>query len=165
MKMKEDYDYKSVLAQELIAYDFMANFSLELKETPNLTISEFYEKQMKLYLDVGVAPELFSAGVIISSLYVTIVLLKEDIYEQLDSKLTIQDIGIRDIQVSVRTVKQLLRRMRNALAHGNIKIYKDYSIELYDVNPKNSDDVFVLELTCEQLHNLTNKLFFFIRNV
>ena len=94
-----------------------------------------------------------------------IVLPKEIFFNSVDDNLETKSLnnrwGINELLPSYK-LKYFLRRLRNAVSHGNIEFTNTKTNTIYfaftDQNPKDSNDVFSVTLSAEQLQKFCQAL-------
>ena len=153
---RNNYEVKDLLAQSLITNDFLCQIDMARKQGANMTASEFCRNQLKQYDDDYESIGLYNPGFILGSLFITVVMLKEDMYEKIPNSVQVEDIGVESIKTTLN-LKTFVRRIRNSLSHGNVTIYHDYSVYLFDENPHDKSDVFEIKLSFEQLYDFNKK--------
>ena len=86
---------------------------------------------------------------LISSLYTYIVLPKESFFDSIPEEIELSSLkdgwGINSITPSF-TLKYFLRRMRNAISHGNIEFTDHLEFTFIDINSRNTNDEFQVTL-------------------
>lgn len=134
----------------------------------SLKVGEVYEQWLKMCgYPLGVIP--YNFGAIMGNLYCGILLAKEQWFDLLpEDKIeeSSSDWGFLSATYSPQkpspTIRYAFRRMRNALGHGNIYISvpsdiqrnrkdkadfeKKLKVKFHDVNPRNSGDIFDIEI-------------------
>jgi hypothetical protein len=93
----------------------------------------------------------------ITSLLAFIVIPKENIFEGLP-ELKISELpsnwGIKD--KGDFALKYFIRRMRNSISHGDIKVSENMTFNFRDINPKNSSDVFTCDFKEDELRSFVH---------
>ncbi|PVZ63941.1 HEPN family nuclease [Pelagibaculum spongiae] len=97
----------------------------------------------------------------ISSLYTYIVLPKESFFDSIPDDIETNSLktqwGINKLQPSYK-LKYFLRRLRNAVSHGEIEFTETIDFIFTDKNPRNKSDVFQVKLSVDELMNFTQAL-------
>jgi hypothetical protein len=156
----------------MFSLDFLKSISdvIFSKESKGVTVVQFYEAWLK-NIDAKDIKVPFNLGAILGYLYCGLLFTKEHWFELLPKeKLTSVNAswGISGVSCeaplnNTPDLRYVVRRMRNALGHGRIRVnvpenIKDKSqlmtsvtVTFNDVNEHNSKDTFKIEVTLEQL--------------
>jgi len=117
-----------------------------------------YEKLEPNYRDHH---SFFNQYQLISSLFTYIVLPKESFFDSIPEEIELISLkdgwGINSITPSI-TLKYFLRRMRNAISHGNIEFTDHLEFTFIDINSRNTNDEFQVSLSSKQLMDFTQAL-------
>ncbi len=170
-----------IISGSMYSLNFLRNVSVAIfdKRIEDMTVREFYESWLKKtkYTEHSVP---YCLGSIFGYLYCGILLSKER-WDDLLPEDYIKDASAEWGLVGVKynspkklnpSIKNTIRRMRNALGHGNISINvphdldyrkdefefeKRTSVKFYDEDPRDSFDVFEIEISIEGLSMLVKK--------
>ena len=97
----------------------------------------------------------------ISSLYTYLVLPKETFFDNIpkDKKTNLLNDkwGINKLSPEY-SLKDFLRRIRNAVSHGGITFTEKLDFTFTDINQKNKNDIFKVTLSAEELMKFTQAL-------
>jgi len=180
----ERYSLTDLAAQSYLAIDFLAQFVAITTTMPNAPVADFYAAwQTKNQITpIDGKTEIFTPAPILGHMYVSLVLVQQELIDHMpsdtyagydrktwgnfrvhaDSELTTKD--KRWVDNGWQTVEDLplsyiIRRMRNALAHCNFTVAKDWAFCFYDDrNFRNKADVSQYEfLVAFDFDNLTLK--------
>jgi len=98
---------------------------------------------------------------LISSLFTYIVLPKETFFNSIPNKIESSSLknkwGINKLSPSYK-LKYFIKRMRNAISHGNIEFTKKMEFTFTDVNTKDKNDTFQVKLSDKELLDFTQAL-------
>lgn len=142
-----------------------------------ITVEEFYDNWLQ---DIGVEDRKVpcSLGSIVGYLFCGIILTKEKWYSlipdidisRLDSSWGLDSITLEAPKLQKPSVRKIIRRLRNALGHGNIKvnvphnvsnkeqIYIQTTLEFSDVNQSDPNDTFYAVLSLDSLFKLIKQI-------
>ena len=170
-----------IISGSMYSLNFLRNMSVAIfdQRMNDMTVREFHAEWLKKskYTEHSVP---YCLGSIFGYLYCGILLSKEQWYDLLPGDY-IKDapaewgfagVNYNSPKKPAPTIKDTIRRMRNALGHGNISINvphdleyrknefefeKRTSVKFYDKNPRDSSDVFEIEMSIEGLSMLVKK--------
>lgn len=160
-----------IVAGSIYSLNFLKNITEAIFDPrlQSLKVGDVYKKWIeRCGYPKGVIP--YNLGTIIGNLYCGILLAKEQWFDLLpEDKISESnsDWGFLSAtyfpQEPSPTIKYTFRRMRNALGHGNININfpsgtqrnrgdkadfeKKLTLKFHDVNPRNADDIFDIEIS------------------
>ena len=172
-----------IFTSSMYSLNFLKNITVAIfdPELKSLKVGDIYSQWLKKsgFSKIDTAHTPYSLGAIIGYLYCGILLAKEKWFDLLPEE-KIEDaspdwgfssVNYRSPQESSPTIKYAIRRMRNALGHGNILfnvpngIYRDksdkydfekkVSIKFHDENIRKPGDTFDIEIS---LFGLTNAI-------
>ncbi len=155
---------KSIIALQRINNHLLVLIDSK-KNTENISLKQIldlvYEPYEKIENNYRHNHSFFNQYQMISSLYTYIVLPKETFFNSIpENTLTnslIDAWGINKIIPSCE-LKYFIRRVRNAVSHGNIEFTEKLEFTFTDINPKNKEDKFQIKLSGEQLLKFTRAL-------
>lgn len=170
-----------IIAGSMYSLNFLRNISVAIfdQRIEDMTVREFHMEWLKKakYTEHLVP---YCLGSILGSLYCGILLSKERWYDVLPED-SINDApsdwGLTGVSYNSSrkpdpSIKYAIRRIRNALGHGNMSINVphdlDYrkdefeferktSIRFYDEDPRDKSDVFEIEISIDGLYALVKK--------
>lgn len=183
-KFTEDEERDAIdnITNAMLSVGFLADISDFIFSTRrgDLTVGQFYDKWIKDARLKGEKPPL-SPGVILGLMYVALVHGKErwdDIIPSVYIKETDEDWGIKNVDFKYPkerkpSLKDVVRRLRNALAHGNVKfiipqglkrkeLFEKVKIQFHDENPREPSDTFDVILTLNEILKFIKKFQNFI---
>ncbi len=181
---KLDLEYEKnatdVLLTSMYSLNFLRNISTAIFDfkVPSMTVRELYDKEVKLSKNTEFLP--YSYGAIVGYLYCGLLLAKEywldllpdDELPMSDPEWCLSDVTCMSPKQVKPTVRYVIRRMRNALGHGNFIMNfpkypkkgtdkhwyeKKFTIEFHDENQRDSLDTFVIELSLYRLLKIVKK--------
>jgi hypothetical protein len=199
MKAKADIgveqkkDAMDIVTESLLSLNLLKNLTVALfdQNLQNLTIEQFYDKWKMMVGPRGNASEYFipySFGAIIGTLYCGIMLAKENWYDLIpeqsiaDADVTwgLSSASYKSPARPTPSIKYVIRRIRNALGHGNVKINlsavnpnhrddkddfeKNTFLTFCDEDPKNSADIFEIKITFYDLSDTIKKFYSIVHN-
>ena len=157
----------SLVAQGFILSAFLDHFITSLNTTPELPLKAFYDKFLG---DFGIEYKpghnaICTPGASLGFLYLMIVVPKEACVlkePSLDlSKLDPEQWGgyVEEWDDQPKTLKVLVRRMRNAIAHARVRFTEDMSL-LFEDPPLNKEVVFRVRFSPKGIERFTQFLAF-----
>lgn len=159
------YDEKSLLAQTLIAGEILREVQLNVNNN-DLSVKQLVLKlQHQIQRNGEKKITIYSPGFILSQFYIVFILLGNHRREIPNKELLMKDYfhikknAYRGSSAYEKvTVNEFLRRLRNSIAHFNVKISSNYDVIFTDKNPRDVSDFFQLSLSSEQTQNLYSEL-------
>ena len=160
---------RSMIALQSITNQFLEFIDSIKKDKKKLNMSigevlnNFYERYEEAEAGYKDNHYFFNQYQLISSLYVYIVLPKEKFFDLIPDKLKISTLkknskwGLSNIKIEwglseeEDSFKHFLRRMRNAISHGNIKFKENLEFTFTDVNKKNKSDYFEVTFSMNEI--------------
>jgi len=177
-ELEIEADAIDLLTDSMFSLDFLKKISDEIfsENRDKISVGQFYDEWLK---STGRKDHKipFNLGSVLGYIYCGILWAKEKWFDLLpDIKLNDlnEDWGIKGITyISPKNadpnLKYVVRRLRNALGHGNVKIDlpKDVndkselmdrtSLEFHDINVRDNNDIFDTSLTLNQLVQFVKK--------
>ena len=163
-----------IISGSMYALNFLRNVTMAISnpEKSSMTVKEFYDKEVELSRNTDFLP--YDLGVILGNLYCGLLLAKEYWFKLLpddelsmsDPEWCLLDVTCTSPKEAKPTVKYVIKRIRHALAHGNIIIKnvtkcrrdeKKITIEFHDENQRDSSDTFDIELSLFRLIAIMKK--------
>lgn len=132
---------KDLAAQVFLSLDFMAQFVSSLHAVPEASIKSFYHAflQKNAVQHPPGTNVIFTPGLVLGALYVLVLLPEQLFYETIPTTpletLSFSKWGRiepRRCSQQDRNLRAVLRRIRNAIAHGHVAVSKDFSVTCYD---------------------------------
>ena len=162
-KMKE-LDVKSIIALQSINNQFLSLVD-SIKTDKNIKLqdilNQLYKPYEKIEKNYRTNHHFFNQYHLISSLYTYIVLPKENFFDSISDEIESSKLksawGLNNLPNSYK-LKYFLRRIRNAVSHGNIEFTEALKFTFTDINYRNKDDIFQVELSSEELLKFTQAL-------
>ena len=97
----------------------------------------------------------------ISSLYTYVVLPKESFFDSIPNSIKTNSLkdgwGINELSPPYE-LKYFLRRIRNAVSHGGVEFTEKIDFTFTDINPRDQNDIFKVQLSAKELMNFTQAL-------
>jgi len=170
-----------IISGSMYSLNFLRNITVAIfdQRTKDMTVREFYAEWLKKskYTEHSVP---YCLGSIFGYLYCGILLseqrwydlLPEDCIKDAPAEWGLFGVNYNSPKTPNPSVKDTIRRMRNALGHGNISINvphdldyrkdkfefeKRTTVKFYDKNQRDSSDVFEIEISIERLSILVKK--------
>ena len=150
--MKDNTDPISILAQGFVLSEFLTNFVVALASRPDRSIGDFYRDFEAKFGREYVHGQniVFTPGAMLGLLYLMIVFPKQAIglknpsikVAQLDASWG--DIRIQIADKSDLTLKDLVRRMRNAISHSRVSFSSNMDFVFEDSPPRKPTDIRIL---------------------
>ena len=140
--------------------DFIKKDKNKLKMSIGEVLDNFYKKYERIESGYRDNHSFFNQYYFISSLYTYIVLPKEKLFDLIPDELKISTLnskwGLSNIKIEwgcskKDSFKDFLRRMRNAISHGNIKFKENLEFTFTDVNKKNKSDYFEVTFSMNEI--------------
>ena len=112
---------------------------------------------------------LFNQGTALMFAYISLVLPKESLFKQLDtSNISTEQFSILENTYPCNKNKgmamNIIRHVRNALAHGYVNIYDDKYFEFTDQNPSNSEQKFHTRIDFVSFSKFISNYYFTLKN-
>ncbi len=170
-----------IISGNMYSLNFLRNMSVAIfdQRIKDMTVREFHAEWLKKckYTEHSVP---YCLGSIFGYLYCGILLSKERWYDLLPedcikyapAEWGLTGVGYKSPKKTDPSIKYAIRRMRNALGHGNISIKvphdldhkkdefdfeKRTTVKFFDSDPRDSSDVFEIEISIEGLSAMVKK--------
>ncbi len=134
------------------------------KNDPEKKLADILDEFSKTYTGKGdwklETRPFLNQYIFIMTLYVEIVLIKENCYDKLPKIKTNELVprwGINELNPT-HDLKDFLRRMRNAVGHGYIEVSEKLEFTFWDKKPKAEVSDFNITLTERQIRNFSQAL-------
>ncbi len=147
------------------SFDFLQSISERMKTNPTQSLQDFYSEWHKKcdFKNSGFYPFANTLGIYLSGLFVLLNCPKETSFNELPNviftKLDKSKWGKCEITLwnikKDKTLKEFVRRMRNAVSHFKITIQEKNNVNyliFQDEDPYNKSDVFEVIYEAEELH-------------
>lgn len=176
--LQNEKDTIDLVTESMFSVAFLKDFldCLHAGQGDNFTVAQFYRQWCReVRPNEEVIP--FNLGIITSHLYTGIVLTKErwdTLIPDNSSQEAMAEWSLSGVIVAAPkklnpSVKYIVRRIRNALGHGNIKIdfpddatreglLDQVKFELFDINSRDPADTFLAIASINSLLGLIKKL-------
>lgn len=133
----EPLSLNEILLQSHLSFEFIAQYIATKEELPDTSLESFYSAFCeKNNLDIEEGKNvIFTPATLLGYLYSSFILPQQTFYNRIPQEEELnEDWGIT-IELNPqnnKTINNILRRLRNALSHGNIEIHRGFRIIFYD---------------------------------
>lgn len=134
------YSITDIVTQSFLNIDFPAQYVATMKTTglENVGITDFYNAFCKKngVSGCGDTNVVFTPATILGHLYITFLLPQQSLFNSLsENEIDTIAWGISITKGKDKTMKDIARRMRNALAHNHFSVSKSMEFTFWDAKP------------------------------
>lgn len=113
-------------------------------------LQDFYKPYTRVKVDYASSHKFRNQFQFISSLYTYLILPKEIIFNSICENQNLEESKKSFGFTSDHPIKYHLRRLRNAIAHGNIRCSEDNGFTFTDITPRHENDRYQISLSNDQ---------------
>lgn len=137
----DNYLIKDILLGGYLNLDFIIKYATELNNErgKNISINEFYNEFIRTYNAEG-KYSLFNPASVLAFMYLTLVLPEQSFYNNIRNDTIKEDEWGIKIEIDQKLeLGHIIRRLRNALSHNHVIVFKNMEFIFWDARPPKKD--------------------------